>query len=141
MPPFFLALSPVWILFKEVCAAIYGFCSKPPGLYVFAALATFLAFWWWGSHKYAQGLESGRVACETAHKAAAVVEEARQSTAVQIVTKASEARTVASQAVKTHNREIVADAVARAEALPAPPAECPIAVDGASADRLRHLSP
>lgn len=141
MPPFFLALAPIWSLFKGAVAAIYGFCSKPPGLYVFAALATFLAFWWWGGHKYSQGVQSGRDACESAHKAAAVVEQARQSTVAQIVTQASETRTIASQAVKTHNREIVADAVAHAEALPTPPAECPIAVDGANADRLRHLSP
>ena len=141
MPPFLLALSPFWRLFKGGCTAIYGFCSKPPGLYIFAVLAAFLAFWWWGGHKYAQGVESGRLACETAHKAAAVVEKVRQATVAQIVTKASEARTVTSQAVKTHNREIVADAVAHAEYLPIPPAECPIAVDGASADRLRNLSP
>ncbi len=141
MPAILLALAPLWSLFKGACAAIYGFCSKPPGLYILAVLATFLAFWWWGGHKYAQGVESGRLACETAHRTAAEAEEARQTTVSQVVTRASEARTIASQAVKTHNREIVADAVAHAEALPAPSAECPIAIDGASADRLRHLSP
>lgn len=141
MPPFLLALRPVWNLFKGACAAIYGFCSKPPGLYIFAVLATFLAFWWWGGHKYAQGVQSGRDACESAHRAAAVTEEARQTTVAQIVTEASEIRTIASQASKTRNREIVADAKARADELPPLPAECPLAVPADIADRLRNTAP
>lgn len=41
---------------KSVFSAIITFCSKPPGSWIAAALALFLALWWYGNHQFNKGV-------------------------------------------------------------------------------------
>lgn len=42
---------------KSVFSAIVAFCSKPPGSWIAAALALFLALWWYGNHQFRKGVQ------------------------------------------------------------------------------------
>ena len=41
---------------KSFFGAIITFCSKPPGSWIAAALAVFLALWWYGNHQFNKGV-------------------------------------------------------------------------------------
>lgn len=42
---------------KGFFGGIIAFCSKPPGSWIAAALAVFLALWWYGNHKFDAGVK------------------------------------------------------------------------------------
>ena len=41
---------------KSFFGAVITFCSKPPGSWIAAALALFLALWWYGNHQFNKGV-------------------------------------------------------------------------------------
>lgn len=41
---------------KSIFGAIIAFCSKPPGSWIAAAVAVFLALWWYGNHQFHKGV-------------------------------------------------------------------------------------
>ena len=46
-----------WGFIKSGFGALLSFCSKPPGSWIAAALAVFLALWWYGNHKFDAGVK------------------------------------------------------------------------------------
>jgi hypothetical protein len=135
---------PLWALAaiaggRKFLAALWAFVTKPPGSYIALVMLIGLAWWWSGEIGHNRGEKQGRADCEAAHTAAATKEVTRQEKAVTAAVVASEKRTTRSAVLNTANREIVADAKARAEDLPPPPPECPAAVPADIADRLRGL--
>jgi len=54
MPPFLL---PFITGAKSFIGGLIDFCSKPPGSWIAAALAVFLALWWYGNHKFDAGVK------------------------------------------------------------------------------------
>jgi hypothetical protein len=133
------ALSPAGKALMAVLSALWSFLSKPPGIYLLAAILVLLAIWWSGQRGYDRGHAQGKAECEAAHTAAAATEVTRQQKVATIVVQASESRTTKAAAQDRTNGEIVADAKARAESLPLAPPECPAAVPADLADRLRSL--
>lgn len=47
---------------KSIFAAIITFCSKPPGSWIAAAVAAFLALWWFGQYEFSKGREAEKQA-------------------------------------------------------------------------------
>ena len=45
-----------WGFIKSGFGAALSFCSKPPGSWIAAALAVFLALWWYGNHQFNKGV-------------------------------------------------------------------------------------
>lgn len=45
-----------WGFIKSGFGAVLSFCSKPPGSWLAAALAVFLALWWYGNHQFNKGV-------------------------------------------------------------------------------------
>lgn len=52
MPLIWVALS----FIRSGLGAAVSFCSKPPGSWIAAALAVFLALWWYGNHQFNKGV-------------------------------------------------------------------------------------
>jgi hypothetical protein len=46
-----------WGFLKSGFGAVLSFCSKPPGSWIAAALAVFLALWWYGNHQFDKGVK------------------------------------------------------------------------------------
>lgn len=130
-----------WILggLWKAAGAIFGFLSKPPALYAVTGALALLTFWGSGELGYRRGDKQGLADCEASHKAASVVEQARQQQVGADVTATSETRTGQSQAAVARNQEIVNDVKSRSLDLPPVPSICPPAVPPALADRLRGL--
>jgi hypothetical protein len=128
-------LAVAWTYARAWLSAAVIFLSTPPGSYLACCVIAGGA-WWYSGHL---GYERGQTACETAHKTAAVAEQARQAQVGADVTTASETRTGQSQAQDARNQEIVNDVKGRAHDLPPVPEICPPAVPAALADRLRKL--
>lgn len=41
---------------RRLIGGILAFCSKPPGSWIAAAVALFLALWWYGNHQFHKGV-------------------------------------------------------------------------------------
>ena len=41
---------------RRLIGGLLAFCSKPPGSWIAAALALFLALWWYGNHQFNKGV-------------------------------------------------------------------------------------
>lgn len=41
---------------RRLIGGLLAFCSKPPGSWIAAALAVFLALWWYGNHQFNKGV-------------------------------------------------------------------------------------
>jgi len=135
---------PFWLIglltgARKFIAAVFAFVTKPPGSYIALVALILLAWWWSGERGFNRGDATGYERCQAEHRAAAARERARQVKVGVVVTRASENRTTQSAIINQSNREIVSDVKARAEALPPPPAHCPVAVPADLADRLRKL--
>ena len=53
-------MSFVWLALSFVrngVGAVVSICSKPPGSWIAAALAVFLALWWYGNHQFDKGVK------------------------------------------------------------------------------------
>lgn len=139
MPAFLLALAPVWNVTKGVIAALWGFVSRPPGLYVALVALALLTIWGSGERGYRLGTAQGKADCEAAHTAATAAEQARQLQAGTGAVDASERRTNLAHGQDSSNQEIVTDVKIRAQNLPPAPGICPPGVPSILADRLRSL--
>lgn len=123
----------LWLLsLRSALGAALSFISKPPGIYIAAAIAACLGLWWFGQHEF----NSGKRACEKAHAEASAQELARQKAVFIDADKRSTQRTDESEKVNTQNRTIIR--VIR-EQVAAMPDRDDVCISPDTADSLRSL--
>jgi len=130
-----MILSTIWLAWSAAqkwFLAVLDFCSKPPGSWIAAALATCLGLWWFGQHEY----NRGHLACETEHAEAAAQEVLREVKVTDAVNTASNLRTNESKKTDTDNKAKVIYLHDKAAALPTASDEC---IPADIADGLRSL--
>ena len=127
-----LFLLPFIASFKSAVGAALTFISKPPGIYIAAAIAACLGLWWFGHLKYAAGLAAAAAAA--AARSAQV--KAKQDKAISDANAGALVRAIEAARLEHEEREAVAHVREGAATMPNAGG---VAITSDVADRLRDI--
>ena len=128
--PVFLLPFIGWI--KGAVSGLLTFCSKPPGIYIAAAVAACLGLWWFGHLKYAAGVAAA-VAAASARSAQV---KAKQDKAIAAANAGALIRAIESAKLDNEEKEAVAHVKEAAANMPDGGS---VAITADVADRLRDI--
>lgn len=117
---------------KSAVSGLITFCSKPPGIYIAAAIAACLGLWWFGHLKYAAGVAAA-VAAAAARSAQV---KAKQDAEIRAVNLRTDAAIAASEKKTADNQRVVDDVKKTAAIMPDAGG---VAITAGIADRLRDI--